>query len=152
MGQGLTRDSCSHEDTDGTPNVCSDFYMWMHHHSQCNLTNHMRSHRMPAYTLQDFWGFPALLFGILEMFFLNHFPAGLLWSSLASGSPGGAEVQPRAQQGPRPPKDVPSHTKLLTFPGCRRCTLSREHIATSAGEMFTYKSSRREGQFRWQEW
>lgn len=128
-GTGSDKGQLSHEGTDGTPNIYSEFYMWMHHHSQSNLTNHMRSQRMPAYILQDFWGFPALLFVILEMLFLNHFPAGLLWSSLESGSPGGAEVQPRAWQGPHPPKDVPFHTELLTFPGCRCCTLSREHIA-----------------------
>lgn len=45
------------------------------------------------------------------------------------------EVQPRAMQGPHAAKDLPFHTKLLTFTSCRSCMLSGKHIATSAGEM-----------------
>lgn len=51
---GSDKGQLSHEDTDGTSNVYSDFYMQVHHHSQYNLTNHMRRQHMPAYILQGF--------------------------------------------------------------------------------------------------
>lgn len=62
--------------------------------TQCNPTRHMRRQHMPAYILQGFWGFPALLLVILETLFLNHFSAGLPWGSLAAGSPGGLRSSP----------------------------------------------------------
>ena len=98
-GTGSDKGQLSHENADGTSNVYSDFYMRMHHHSQCNLTNHMRSQHMPAHILQVFWGFPALRFVILETLFLNHFLAGLPWSSLASGPSGGLRFSPEHRRG-----------------------------------------------------
>lgn len=128
-GTGSDKGQLSHEDADGTSNVYSDFYM-LHHHSQCNLTNHTRSQHMPAYILQGFWGFPALLFFILEMLFFNHFPAGFPWGSLTSGSPGGLRSSPEHCRGPIHPKMCLSTLKcwhilqvLHTFWGtyCHKC-------------------------------
>lgn len=37
-GKGSDKGQLSHRDTDGTSNVYSNFYMWMHCHSECNPT------------------------------------------------------------------------------------------------------------------
>lgn len=88
-------------------------------------------------TLQGFWGFPALLFVVLEMLFTmaNRIPL----------TPGSSGAWGPAQWG------LVQQMGLFTL-NCSSflcCTLSGEDIVTSAGAMAMYKCFRWKGQLGW---
>lgn len=132
-GKDLTRDSC-HTRTQMELLMSAVISTSKCIITQCYPTNHMRSQSMQTYRLQGFWGFPALLFVILEILLtICLLVANRIHDKRISW---GLRASTECCQGLIQQMSL----SILNCSSFLCCTPSGEHVVTS--EMFTYKSSR----------